>query len=785
MPLVNTKERFEEEEEYVLSFSMEGNKNGADVKIGKGDGEVNTSDKKGTGAKLTANLQFIPNEHLVRLCVHYVVEEFSGDQTTLYFDATQDYPIGNFFNKGIQKAQRECNDNVKKKCTSTLQLVGTYPQAYIYTQFSGQHHDYMTPNPWNQAKVESVYATQLMLMRAAGRKVSELFNQYISVPQPWIYDIKMKVDDKGNDATGSGNIGVSGTVKFRVKRIDNIDVTTMVKEEKPIQTSTIIEPTFGSEKILDSIPDTVFSVLGRGYDICGHYADFDSVHKETKILNIEKLNKYKRLNKVPVYDGYHESNYGEGLEDYSEKIATNITASASIVAYGGFLKAETKRSFNVESAEKFGYKYASYMSGYKDSEYVVFFHSPNQLMGFLDDQFLEALNILTADEFIERYGTHVIVGMALGSRFTFSMRYQESTRKHSEAYSIKDSASIGYKDNGEVAAPEKPISKSESEKIFDAIMKDNVVTPEELTAWAKYLEATKGAKSEKPSNGGGGGQGNINVELGATYGKDESWSLLQEDKSTTIKCLCVGGDAYLCQLINDTNNSKYYEEWVKSNRTNCTFCDFTRKGLLPIYELIPSGYKLTAQAIKQASEDYQYMNSVDTNGKLMRAIEPCDFNTLSESNTENKQSAKSSDHDDEIGTKTGKKTYWEMHIELLNLDGGHCGFNISLTVKEGGEGGGASILQNHFTKEIPLKAGLSEMSIDTDYFGGRPTFEAHGTVTGQQHGWFDVTSDVLNGTAGNILCQKGNKVLISIDDKGSDLGHIGVQGTIMVPWIGY
>ena len=126
-----------------------------------------------------------------------------------------------------------------------------------------------------------------------------------------------------------------------------------------------------------------------------------------------------------------------------------------------------------------------------------------------------------------------------------------------------------------------------------------------------------------------------------------------------------------------------------------------------------------------------------------------------------------------------------MHIELLNLDGGHCGFNISLTVKEGGEGGGASILQNRFTKEIPLKAGLSEMSIDTDYFGGRPTFEAHGTVTGQQHGWFDVTSDVLNGTAGNILCQKGNKVLISIDDKGSDLGHIGVQGTIMVPWIGY
>ena len=129
MPLVVTKDRFVEEEEYVLSFSMEGNKNGADVNIGKGDGEVNTSDKKGTGAKLTANLQFIPNEQLVRLSVHYVVEEFSGDKTTLYFDATQDYPIGNFYNRGIQKAQKESNEKVKKQCTSTLQLVGTYPQA--------------------------------------------------------------------------------------------------------------------------------------------------------------------------------------------------------------------------------------------------------------------------------------------------------------------------------------------------------------------------------------------------------------------------------------------------------------------------------------------------------------------------------------------------------------------------------------------------------------------------------------------------------------------------------
>ena len=49
----------------------------------------------------------------------------------------------------------------------------------------------------------------------------------------------------------------------------------------------------------------------------------------------------------------------------------------------------------------------------------------------------------------------------------------------------------------------------------------------------------------------------------------------------------------------------------------------------------------------------------------------------------------------------------------------------------------------------------------------------------------EVAGFVLKGTAGNVLCQNGNTVQIMIDDKGSDKGHIGVKGTIMIPWVGY
>ena len=215
------------------------------------------------------------------------------------------------------------------------------------------------------------------------------------------------------------------------------------------------------------------------------------------------------------------------------------------------------------------------------------------------------------------------------------------------------------------------------------------------------------------------------------------------------------------------------------------FCDFVPGYLVPIYKLIPAGHKLTAEAIKRASDDHQQWAVKSRN--MRSGIKLVTFETNGDVNTRNVQRASAKDHDEEIGTKQGKNVYWKLTVQLLNVeDGGRCGFGISLRVSEGGMSDPSSVLLNTYTKVVDLELGLSQMSINTDYFGGgEAVFTAEDTWTGQFHGWHDATSSVLKGTAGTVLCHEGNTVEIMVDDKGKDLGHIGVKGTIMIPWIGY
>lgn len=778
--LKTTQEKKETVRDFYLPFDFRGNVNNATVRCSKGDGEMDTKGGKETWAKFKANLSFIPNEKKVKLSVNYKVEEKKGDYSILEFDAEQDYPLDGFFKEGELTAKIENNNSnlVKKECTSTIELVGQYNRSYIMTSFLGECHGYMTPQPWD--RVQAVKANPIFLkVFPAGRQLEDALSPYVSVLQPWlpVNDLEMKVDDKGNDLKGSGNIGIKGKVRFSVKRVDTITVTTRVDEEQPTPPpSADSEKTTGSEKKLDSIPEKVSSILGHGYDACGCYADTDSV-KVPPVIDIDEVNKFQRLAMRPVSKMQKYDNSGESVKAYTESLAKNIHMSASIAAFGGFAKAETERSFNMTQEEHSCDRYASLRSLYKESEYSVSYYSPSQLVGFLHQDFKNALNNLSAMKFIEVYGTHVILGMALGTRFTFSMKYRESSRKHSKAMSFKDSAEVGYKDTGEVQKPEKPEEKSESQKVFDSLNADGVLTAEELKSYAEYIKAAKeGASNPAPSGGG------VDINLNASRSQSESWSSSEEDKSTVVKCFCVGGDAYYGELINSSNDATYLPKWVESNKTNCVFCDFVPGQLIPIYEFIPTGYKLTADDVKRAFEEH--MTWGVTTQKMEPHITYCEFDTRAEANTENIQSPESSDHDDEISTKSGKDTYWKLQIELLNFDEGKCGFGISLIVKEGGSGGPASILKNHYTEIIPLELGFKQMSINTDYFGGSH-FEAQAIWTGEFHGWHDATSFVLNGTAGNVLCHNGNTVEIMIDDKGKDKGHIGVRGRIMIPWIGY
>ena len=234
--LKNYHEKKEATREFFLPFDFKGNTNNVTVERIQGDNDVHSASGHGTLGRLWANLRIVPEKKVVRLFVRYRVEECSGDKTILTFDATQDYPLEAFVGEGLLNAQKAYENNssvVDMKCNSKIELVGSYNESYIITQFSGECHDYMTPQAWDRTKATQVNSIILKLLPASQHEA--IIRQYVSIPQTWlpVRDIKMKVDDKGVDVKGSGNIGVCGNVRFTIKRIDDIDVTVRLKDESP------------------------------------------------------------------------------------------------------------------------------------------------------------------------------------------------------------------------------------------------------------------------------------------------------------------------------------------------------------------------------------------------------------------------------------------------------------------------------------------------------------------------------------------------------------------------
>jgi hypothetical protein len=136
-------------------------------------------------------------------------------------------------------------------------------------------------------------------------------------------------------------------------------------------------------------------------------------------------------------------------------------------------------------------------------------------------------------------------------------------------------------------------------------------------------------------------------------------------------------------------------------------------------------------------------------------------------------------------TKKDTEVWWSLHVYLLNFEDKHCGFSVSLIASEGGSNQAKTVFKNTFTRELDLEDGCEEMVIDTERTGGKPEYSAEATWYGEFHGWQDATNDVLNGNAHKVLCCNGEEVQIMLDGKGKDKDHVGVKGTITIPWIGY
>ena len=279
-------------------------------------------------------------------------------------------------------------------------------------------------------------------------------------------------------------------------------------------------------------------------------------------------------------------------------------------------------------------------------------------------------------------------------------------------------------------------------------------------------QAAQKAKEGVPLNSG---------SLTVAYTQSTVKTSLREDQSTSINLTGRGGNAQLLQLVIRNDDISQYEKWVMSaNDSNYEFADFVPGTLIPLYELVPAGYRITAAQVSAAAERY-LMSKKRSPVVFKKGTKIISFNTLGSQNTEKVNS----------DTEFGKRVFWRARVELVNFDDGHCGYAISFMVHEGGRNANKSILLNHVTGSIALESGCSSMAIDTERLRRVSVFEAESEWTGKYHGWKEATRDMQTGGIKNVVDCDAHIVEIYLDDKGDDKGHVGMRGYLKIPWIGY
>ncbi len=265
------------------------------------------------------------------------------------------------------------------------------------------------------------------------------------------------------------------------------------------------------------------AVLGRGYNICGHFADSEDIREA--VLNFSTLSGDNKIikdgNIAETQAKVHE---GETYEEYELSINYARTASGGI---DGLFSAETGANFGYGRVYESGCSFATVSSfTYKYGMYIDGRLSPTSLTSYVNEQFLSDAESMSTEDLIEAYGTHVIVGGKWGASFEYTM---SAKRK-----SVSNEYSFGAFVQAEATIEGITLGGSQS---IDVSFSDYYETSSK-----KRVFNLKGGNSEHVVT-------IINAET--PEARDAA-----------------------------------YTAWVESIENNPAFCDYYQDGLVPIFEFI-------------------------------------------------------------------------------------------------------------------------------------------------------------------------------------------------------
>lgn len=739
----NIKHKIMAKQSYRFKFEIIGNSD-SDSKVSKanskfGDGEIGTGSGGYLKAAVSANIKLVDGNKRVKLMLTYsVAEDDFGKKKNddkLFMSKTFYYDVSSFTQ--LQSSSRISGGN---RITTTIESIKL-----------------LTPNGNTPSAAE--YSAKIS---TDDEKHKELAPTWTGNTQSWLPtdQICIKVDGKGKELEKEGNLSIRGYVYIDIERVEK-EITEEIYQDEP----DIPKLDYGVGRVLETLPETMQRTLGCGYDIAGDAPQLSSC--KYSVLDLDRLNKYKHLLVDNAYKSDNKAYDGESLREYTEDINTKYGISVSGSVFGVTFSNETSWSFSEKKNKKT-------ISKYQKKDFKSIYHvyriddivNPQKLLFFLTEKFKKDLNELNPEEFVERYGTHVVLGMMTGGRLTYNMRHDETLLSGSTATTIDSTTKVGYdsskapKDNGGDANVSAALNN------LYAKMGDPNVSMKDLSELAKTASTLQGVltNTQKPSSSGG----DWSVSAGFTYNNAETMTFSNSDKTVQVTCYSVGGDPAMagCFLTDETK----YEKWAATVKDNQVFMDFVTGAVIPIEEFIPKSrrgeeYKLTKEMVKEAVESHLMDKRLQTD-EPESGEQTLDFNTQGKLNSVMKQ------EDEEVDSKSDKQTGWDTYFELVNFGDGFVGCSIKYSVHEGGLNAGKTILENN--QEVKLVKGkFSQMVINNE----STTYHAQGTVKGEHHEWIDVTEFFQDC---EFLDTFGSNVEIKVDGKGNDLGNIGIKGRLKI-----
>ncbi|MDR0371462.1 MAG: fibronectin type III domain-containing protein [Prevotellaceae bacterium] len=579
-------------------------------------------------------------------------------------------------------------------------------------------------------------------------------------------NLRVKMDGSGNE-TQKENMGIKGTIYIDYEVRETTKPRLIVEE--PVLTP-ITTPTKGNCSKISSINEKVRSILGHGMYISGQYASIDGDSLADPVLDIDKLNEYQRIDRnTNSRTSSYEINKN-GSHEYSKKLETDLTVNVS--AQFGLLSfsSETKKTFSEDRYNKDTYKFITRKDVTSIEQYQIQGAKvPNELCAFLTNSFLADLNKLSSDKIVEKYGTHVMLGMKLGGRFDYNYSYLQSINNTTivKTFSNKTGIKVNMKEDGSLN------NALDFSKLYE--QRDKYLQEGKIDKAQDIIEKINklGETASKGSGGSGGAGGGVSVD----YSKTETIKDNMSDETFESKAFATGGDHKLAILINGETEleklKKYKEEWVRGiTSANASWCDYLSGTLIPIYEFVPNGKKVTRNSLEKAYKNFIIKNCPKSNTIIGKGVQ-----THSLAVKEKSAVARLNQHDREISTSEGKETYWKIKLELVNIVDGKIGVAVWYEVHEGGKAADRSKIQLKQVYDIPVN-NKSKVAIDENLKTNSYIFD--GTYVGKMHDWIDVTTQARGCP---FIDTDNAKFQIIIDGPGSsDCEHMALKGMLKVPY---